>query len=113
MSQQMHSDEEQRGYSSGYTPHASYEDGPDLRPPVNEPQGYKLGQYQFTPNPSTITASQRLGLAIVSVLALLPVLGILLGDSGLAFVDLVIRLIALGVICFTIAIINIVFNRGH
>ena len=54
MSQQMNFDEEQRGYSTGYTPHASYEDEPNVRPPVNEPQGYKLGQYQSTPR-STVS----------------------------------------------------------
>lgn len=113
MSQQMHFDEEQRGYSSGYTPHASYEDGPDMRPPVNEPQGYKLGQYQFTSNPSTITASQRLALAIVSVAILVPISAILLSDSGLAFFELIGRLIGLGVVCLAIAIVNIVFNRSH
>ena len=80
MSQQMNFDEEQRGYSTGYTPHASYEDEPNVRPPVNEPQGYKLGQYQSTPRPTIISAAQRLALAIVSVAILVPILGILLGD---------------------------------
>ena len=116
MSQQMNSDEEQRGYSTGYTPHASYEDGPDIRPPVNDSQGYKLGQsgqYQVPPRYTTISAAQRLVLAIVSVAILVPILGILLSDSSLAFVDLIVRLIALGVVCLTIAIINVVFNRGR
>ncbi len=108
--------EEQRGhsgYSAGYTPHATYEDGPDVRPPANDPQGYKLGQYQFTPNPSMVSAGQRMALAIVSVVMLIPILGILLGNPDLAFVDLMVRLIGLGVVCLTIAIINVVFNRGR
>ena len=116
MSQQMNFDEEQRGhsgYSAGYTPHATYEDGPDVRPPVNEPQEYKLGQYQSTPNPSMITAGQRMALAIVSVVMLIPILGILLGDSSLEFFVLVGRLIGLGVVCLTIALINYFFNRSH
>jgi hypothetical protein len=113
MSQQMNFDEEQRGYSTGYTPHASYEDEPNVRPPVNDPPGYKLGQYQSTPRPTIISAAQRLALAIVSVAILIPILGILLGDSGMAGVELVGRLIALCVICLTIAIINVVFNRGR
>ncbi|HVB20607.1 MAG TPA: hypothetical protein VNG51_01495 [Ktedonobacteraceae bacterium] len=113
MSQQMNFDEEQRSYSTGYTPHASYEDGPDVRPPVNEPTGYKLGQDQFTPRSSMVTAGQRLALAIVSVAILVPILGTLLGDSSMAFFELTGRLIGLGVICLTIAIINVVFNRGR
>ncbi|MHB8597833.1 MAG: hypothetical protein ACYDER_13595 [Ktedonobacteraceae bacterium] len=113
MSQQMNFDEEQRGYSTGYTPHASYEDEPNVRPPVNEPQGYKLGQYQSTPRPTIISAAQRLALAIVSVAILIPILGILLGNSGIATVELAARLIGLVVICLTIAIINVVFNRGR
>jgi hypothetical protein len=113
MSQQMNFDEEQRGYSTGYTPHASFEDEPNLRPPVSEPPGYKLGQYQFTPRSTIVSAGQRLALAIVSVAILVPILGILLGDSGISFIELVGRLIGLGVICLTIAIINVVFNRGR
>jgi hypothetical protein len=113
MSQQMNFDEEQRGYQSGYTPSASYEEGPDYRPPVNDPQGYKLGQYQFTPRSSMLTAGQRLALAIVSVAILIPITGILLGDSSMAFFVLVGRLIALGAICLTVMVINYIFNRGH
>lgn len=113
MSQQMNFDEEQQGYSAGYTPHASYEDEPIGRPPVNEPQGYKLGQYQFTPRSTAISAGQRLALAIVSVVMLIPILSILLSDTSLAIGTLIMRLIGLGVICFTIAIINYFFNRGH
>ena len=112
MSQQMFN-EEQRGYQASYTPHASYEDEPNLRPPVNEPPGYKLGQYQFTPHSSMITAGQRLALAIVSVAILVPMVGILLGDSGLSLFELVGRLIGLGAVCLTLMVINFIFNRGH
>lgn len=113
MSQQMNFDEEQHGYSTGYTPHASYEDEPNIRPPINEPQGYKLGQYQSTPRSTIVSAGQRLALAIVSVVMLIPILSILLSDTSLTSVDLIARLIGLCVICFTIAIINVVFNRGR
>jgi hypothetical protein len=112
MSQQMF-DEEQRGYQSGYTPAATYEEGPDYRPPINESQGYKLGQYQFTARSTVISAGQRLALAIVSVAILVPITGILLGDSGLAFFEFVGRLIALGAVCLTVMVINYIFNRGH
>ncbi len=113
MSQQMNFDEEQRGYQSGYTPSAAYEEGPDYRPPVNEPQGYKLNQYQFTPRSTMVTAGQRLALAIVSVAILVPIIGILLGDSGLDSIAFLIRLIALAVVCFTLIFINFIFNHGH
>lgn len=113
MSQHMNFDEEQRGYSTGYTPHASYEDEPNVRQPVNDPPGYKLRQFQSTPRSTVVSAGQRLALAIVSVAILVPILSILLGDSSMAFVELVGRLIGLGVICLTIAIINVVFNRGR
>ena len=106
-------DDEQRGYSAGYTPHATFEEGPDFRPPVNEPQGYKLGQYQFTRRSTMITASQRLALAIVSVAILVPITAILLGDSGLAFFELVGRLIAFAAVCLTLMVINFFFNRSH
>jgi len=118
MPQQMHFDEEQQSYSSGYTPHASYEDGPDVRPPVNDPQGYKLGQpgqYQFTPRSPIASAGQRLALAIVSIAIMIPIISILLGDnsSSIDYALLIVRLVGLGIVCLAIAIINVVFNRGR
>lgn len=115
MSQQMNFDEEQRGYSTGYTPHASFEDEPNVRPPINEPQGYKLGQYQFTPRSTIASAGQRLALAIVSVAILIPIISILLGDnsSSIGYALLMVRLVGLGIVCLAIAIINVVFNRGR
>jgi hypothetical protein len=58
------------------------------------------------------SAGQRLALAIVSICILIPLSGIILGvfaSSGLILAGL----IGLGVVCFTIIAVNIVFSYRH
>ena len=58
------------------------------------------------------SAGQRLALAIVSICVLIPLSGIILGvfaNSGLILAGL----IGLGVVCFTIIVVNIVFSYRH
>ena len=58
------------------------------------------------------SAGQRLALAIVSICVLIPLSGIILGvfaSSGLILAGL----IGLGVVCFTIIAVNIVFSYRH
>jgi hypothetical protein len=65
---------------------------------------------------SSISAGQRLALAIVSVSVLVPIVAILIEggisdtDSGNLFI-LSGRLIALALVCLTIMIVNLAFNR--
>ena len=58
------------------------------------------------------SAGQRLALAIVSICVLVPLSGIILGvfaGAGLILAGL----IGLGVVCFTIIAVNIVFSYRH
>ena len=108
MSQQTNFDEEQRGYQGTYSPPPNPQRGYYQ---YYEPGGQKLGQTHVERSPS---AGQRLALAIVSVIALIPLLGILsttqpYGPGGY-FLDPA-RLIVMVVACLTIVAINIVFNR--
>ena len=58
------------------------------------------------------SAGQRLALAIVSICVLIPLSGIILGIFASA--DLILAgLIGLGVVCFTIIAVNIVFSYRH
>lgn len=60
---------------------------------------------------NNVPAGMRLALAIVSVVMLVPLSAIILGTAG----DGVFSggLIALGLICFTIMVVNFVFNFRH
>ena len=58
------------------------------------------------------SAGQRLALAIVSICVLIPLSGIILGVFAGANLILA-GLIALGVVCFTIIVVNIVFSYRH
>lgn len=111
MSQQMHYDEagqERQQY------------GPDYRSGYRDPfagsSGQKLSFPDIHAGSGGVTPGQRLALAIVSVVMLVPlaaiVFGITLGGSG-GFFSLVAALIGIGLICVTIMVINFVFNRGH
>ena len=110
MSQQMEYEEgrgEQQAppfnnYQSGYQQDpfmGSY--GQKLSSPVDIPRGASVGQ--------------RLALAIVSIVMLVPLTGIALGatasqDNPFALLG---GLIALGVLCLTIMVVNIAFSWRH
>lgn len=111
MSQQMHYDEagqERQQYGTDYQ--SGYRD------PYAGSAGQKLSFPDINAGSGGVTAGQRLALAIVSVVMLVPlaaiVFGITLGGSG-GFFSLVAALIGIGLICATIMVINYVFNRGH
>jgi len=98
------------------------------RPPLDSyDAGYQTGAYRdpfagvsgqkismpYAQNNQTLTAGQRLALAIVSVVMLVPLSGIIFGTAlgaggGLT---LLAGLIGMGIVCLTIMVINIVFNR--
>ncbi len=105
----------------------NYEEGKSEReaPPFNNYQsGYSqdpfMGSYgqkiSFAPDASrSASVGQRLALAIVSIVMLVPLTGIVLGITGSQdnLLALVGGLIALGVICLTIMVVNIAFSwRG-
>jgi hypothetical protein len=107
MSQQMDYEEgkaEQQAppfnnYQSGYQQDpfmGSY--GQKLSSPMDVPRGASVGQ--------------RLALAIVSIVMLVPLTGIILGITGSkdSVLTLIGGLIALGVICVTIMVVNIAFS---
>ncbi|GAC1520191.1 MAG: hypothetical protein NVS3B14_22090 [Ktedonobacteraceae bacterium] len=112
MSQEMHYDE--AGRERPRPPQDSYDAG--YQTAYRDPFAGAAGQKLAMPYPQAgqgITANQRLALAIVSIVMLVPLAGIVFGSSlgaggGLA---LMAGLIGLGVICLTIMVINIVFNR--
>lgn len=103
MSQQMEFDEirgEQRQapfntYSAGY------------HDPFIGSSGQKLSMRDVTKGAS---AGQRLALAIISIIMLVPLTGIVMGVTYSNPVTLVGGLIALGLICLTIIAVNIAFN---
>lgn len=91
-------------------------------PPFNNYQsGYQqdpfMGSYgQKLSSPADIhqgvSVGQRLALAIVSIVMLVPLTGIVLGITGSQdnVLALIGGLIALGVICLTIMVVNIAFS---
>lgn len=103
MSQQMQYDEP--GNEQRIPPYQGYDAG--YRDPFVGSSGQKLSVRDAG---SIASAGQRLALAIVSVVMLIPLTGILLGTTHSDPITLVGGLIALGIICLTIMVINIVFN---
>ena len=106
MSQQMH--ENYEGYQPVYTPPAN--DSRDFvdRQPFSVSPGQKIGSSHF---PKTASSSkQSLPLAIVSVVMLVPLAAILLGNPTLGVFALVTRVIAMGLVCLALIGINIAFN---
>lgn len=106
MSQQMHYEEmgrEQPRYDAGYSP--GYSD------PSYGTSGQKISFSD--PMDKSASAGQRLALAIVSVVMLIPILGIIMGASGGSIFGVAGALIALGLVCLTIMVINIAFNVRH
>jgi hypothetical protein len=114
MSQQMHYDEagqERQGAPVDYD--AGYQSG--YRDPYS-PSGQKIsfGNTSFqNSNDRAGNAGQRLALAIVSVVMLIPLAGIIFGTTASQFFSLVGGLVAFAIVCLTIMVINIVYNRVH
>ncbi len=116
MSQEMRYDE--GGRESQRPPMDTYDAGYQTgayRDPFAGASGQKLSMpFQQQSNPA-LSAGQRLALAIVSVVMLVPLSAIIFGTAlgaggGLALLG---GLIGLGLICLTIMVINIVFNYRH
>jgi len=114
MSQEMHYDEGGRegqrppmdAYDAGYQ-------GGAYRDPFAAASGQKLSMPYQQPSNQALSAGQRLALAIVSVVMLVPLSGIIFGTaigSGAGGFALLGGLIGLGLICLTIMVINIAFN---
>ena len=97
-------------YDAGYA-------GGAYRDPFAGAPGQKMSMPQFQQQSSqTLSAGQRLALAIVSVVMLVPLSGIIFGTaigSGAGGFALLGGLIGLGLICLTIMVINIAFNYRH
>ena len=109
MSQQF--EEMERGYQA-QAPYPtgnerSYGPGPGFDEALSGLSGQKLGQ-QYTS--SSASAGQRLALAIVSIVMLVPLTAIILGISSSSSIGLIGGLIVLAVICFTIMLVNFFFN---
>ena len=105
--QQMNYDDtnRQQQASSFDTYEAGYKD-----PFMNTFGAQKLSAQPMSSNAPS--PGMRLALAIVSICALIPLSGIILGvfaSSGL----IIAGLIGLGVACFTIIVVNIVFGYRH
>jgi hypothetical protein len=110
MSQQMHYDEA----GQERQPYGNYQSG--YRDPFAGSPGQKLSFPDMNAASGGLSAGQRLALAIVSVVMLVPLAGIVFGVSMGAsggFFGPIVGLIGLGLICVTIMVINVVFNRGH
>ena len=117
MSQEMRYDESGREgqrppvdtYDAGYQ-------GGAYRDPFAAASGQKLSMPYQQPSSQVLSAGQRLALAIVSVVMLVPLSGIIFGTaigSGAGGFALLGGLIGLGLICLTIMVINIAFNARH
>jgi hypothetical protein len=116
MSQEMRYDEGGReGQKSPMDTYDAGYQGGAYRDPFAGASGQKLSTpYQQQSN-SSLSAGQRLALAIVSVVMLVPLSGIIFGTAlgaggGLALLG---GLIGLGLICLTIMVINIAFNHRN
>ena len=118
MSQEMRYDE---GGREGQKPpmdtyDAGYQGGV-YRDPFAGASGQKLSMpYQQQASGQALSAGQRLALAIVSVVMLVPLSGIIFGTtigSGAGGFALLGGLIGLGLICLTIMVINFLFNFRH
>lgn len=118
MSQEMRYDE---GGREGQRPpmdsyDAGYQSGGAYRDPFAGASGQKLSMPFQQQSGSSLSAGQRLALAIVSVVMLVPLSGIIFGTaigSGGGGLALLGGLIGLGLICLTIMVINIAFNYRH
>ena len=112
MSQEMRYDEQ--GDARQRPPLDTYDAGyqAPYRDPFAGASGQKLSMPYAPQSNQALSAGQRLALAIVSVVMLVPLSGIIFGTAlgaggGLSLLG---GLIGLGLICLTIMVINIVFN---
>lgn len=115
MSQEMRYDEQ--GDARQRPPLDNYDGGyqAPYRDPFAGASGQKMSMPYAQPSSQALSAGQRLALAIVSVVMLVPLSGIIFGTAlgaggGLSLLG---GLIGLGLICLTIMVINIVFNYRH
>jgi hypothetical protein len=108
MSQQMHFDEEQRGYQAAYTPTLG-ENSVSYNQRIAEVQVQKVGSLYGKKSPSPW---QRMVVAIFSLFVLLGGMGFLTSNDVSSFGVLVVRLVGLIVVCITVAIINYNINAG-
>lgn len=113
MSQHFQYDEPSEGYLTGYAPSVDYEEAPRIRPDqISHFDEFPAQKLDHKPATSSTSAGGRLALAIVSVVVLIPLISMLLGDPDLSITTLVFRIVALGLICLTLMVINLAFNRG-
>lgn len=114
MSQQMHSDEEQRGYGGSREYETSY------APTLGEPGGSYDRHYTQMPAPKIATnsrtseknspsAGQRLALAIVSMVVLLGSL-FTISDGSYSLTMTAARLVGVVVVCLAAIAINFIYG---
>jgi glycerol uptake facilitator-like aquaporin len=109
MSQNMHFEEEPRGYQGIYTPTLGEPtEGYERHAP--EIPAQKLSKHSTSS--SGASASQRLALAIVSMFVLLGGLG-MVGNNTENLGQMFFKLISLFIVCISAIAINAIFNRGH
>ena len=110
MSQQM--DYEEGRTEQQVPPHNSYQSGYSQDPFMGS-YGQKISSPVDTSRGATV--GQRMALAIVSICMLVPLTGIILGITGSqnSVLTLIGGLIALGLICVTIMVVNIAFSWRH
>ena len=104
MSQQMHYDE-----NSGQRqppPYQGYEGS--FQDPFIASSGQKLSTQEFGKGASS---GQRLALAIVSIVLLVGATAIIFGNPNIVVTPFL--LIAFGLICMTIILVNAIFNNSH
>lgn len=114
MSQHAQYDEPREDYQAGYTFSANVAHEEVARPLFNEKHSFdEFPAQKLSAAPATPAASpgNRLALAIVSVLVLIPAISMLLGNPDLSFYALVFRIAAFALICLTLMVINLAFNR--
>ncbi len=112
MSQQyMDNEESSRGYQAQASYPGSHEPSPGFDDAFSGVSGQKIGQYS---SGGAASAGQRLALAIVSLCLLVPLAGAILGiTAGIGGFAIIIGLIAMGMMCLTIMVVNLVFNLSH
>ena len=104
MSQQMNYDE-----GSGVRQSPPYQGyGVSYQDPFIASSGQKLSSRDFGRGAS---AGQRLALAIVSIVMLVGATAIIFGNSNIIVIPFL--MIAFALICFTIIVVNAIFNITH
>ena len=108
MSQQMHFEEEQRGYQPTYTPSLE-ENAGSYNQRIEEAQAQKIGTFSRSGSPS---AGQRLALGIVSLFVLFAGMGFLSSGNVSSLFVMAARVVGLIAVCLAIMAINFFFNNG-